>query len=391
MAFHIEALPAKYGDCLFLTFGKDGNRPTRILVDGGPPGVFNASLKIRLRKEQQAFPDEVPLKLDVVMVSHIDQDHINGIIQLLEAMRDADEQNVPRPYKPIWLLHNGFDAILGEGVGTAARDVGGSASLANFGGPGPLALPTEPNPVAAAVLQSYNEALKLGSLASFLQVTRNPPDQSLLTGDRAPMSVGDATLRIIGPLTDQIEEFRNEWHKELGPTGAGPAALAQYLDDSIPNLASIVALLEYDGTTVLLTGDARGDVIIKACDKAGLIKNGKLKVDVLKVPHHGSDRDLETSFFKIIEAKHYIISANGNFGNPDRASLEMLEQGTGNRKINVYLTVAAQDCDTKHKSWRSNMTTKYNPAIHAIAPVIQRWRQDNRITVSDGLPIQIDF
>jgi len=391
MAFHIEALPAKYGDCLFLTFGKDGDRPTRILVDGGPPGVFNASLKIRLRKEQRAFPDEVPLKLDVVMVSHIDQDHINGIIQLLEAMRDADERNIPRPYKPIWLLHNGFDAILGEGEGTAARDVGGPASLASFGGPGPFALATEPDPLAAAVLQSYPEALKLGSLASFLQVTRNPPDQSLLTGDRPPMSVGDATLRILGPLVEQVEEFRKEWREKLDPTGAGPAALAEYLDTSIPNLASIVALLEYNGTTMLLTGDARGDLIVKACDNAGLIRNGKLKIDVLKVPHHGSDRDLETSFFQIIEAKHYIISANGNFGNPDRASLEMLEQGTGNRKIKVYLTVAAQDCDIQHEAWRRNQKVKFDPAIHSITPIIQRWQQGNRITVSDGTPIKVDF
>jgi hypothetical protein len=391
MAFRIEALPAKYGDCLFLTFGNGGDRPTRMLVDGGPPGVFNASLKNRLREEQQAFPNETPLKLDVVMVSHIDQDHIFGIIQLLDAMRDADDQNVARPYRPIWLLHNGFDAILGEGQGTAARDVGGPASLASFGGPGPLALAAEPHPVAAAVLQSYNEALKLGSLASVLQVTRNPPDQSLLTGDRPPLTVGGATLRILGPLDAQIEDFRKEWHEKLGPAGAGPAALAQYLDDSIPNLASIVALLEHDGTTVLLTGDARGDVIIEACKKAGLITNGKLKVDVLKVPHHGSERDLETSFFEIIQAKHYIISANGKFGNPDRASLEMLEQGTGNRKINVYLTVAAQDCDTEHEDWRRNRTVKYDPAIHAITPIIQSWQQGNRITVSDGTPIRIDF
>lgn len=177
--------------------------------------------------------------------------------------------------------------------------------------------------MAAAVLQSYPEALKLGSLASILQVTRNPPDQSLLTGDRAPMSVGDATLRILGPLDAQIEDFRKEWHEKLGPTGAGPAALAQYLDELIPNLASIVALL--------------------------------------------------------------------HFGNPDRASLEMLEKGTGNRKINVYLTVAAQDCDAQHEAWRSNKTTKYDPAIHAIMPVIQRWQQGNRITVSNGAPIQIDF
>ena len=50
---------------------------------------------------------------------------------------------------------------------------------------------------------------------------------------------------------------------------------------------------------MLLTGDARGDKILEGMELAGLLeKDGKRHVDILKVPHHGSDNNMETIFFK---------------------------------------------------------------------------------------------
>ena len=391
MTLRVEALPARYGDCLFITFGKTRDLMTRLLVDGGPSGVFEASLKPRLAREST---DEVPLRLDAIMVSHIDEDHIFGIIRLLEAMRDADDQHRPRPYRPVWLLHNGFDAILGAGEGTAARSVGGPAALASVGGGGATPIGSNHHPVATAVLQSYGQAITLGSLAAMLHVTRNPPDQTLLTSDRTLMTLGDATLRILAPLDAQVEDFRKEWAKKV-ETPNPTASLASYVDRSVPNLASIVALLKYEERTVLLTGDARGDLILKACELAELMpEGGNLKVDVLKVPHHGSDRDLALDFFQRIRADHYIISANGNFGNPDRASLEMLETANADRDIEVYLTMSAASCDVEHQRWRSSKPAdqQFVAAKHAIAPIIERWKKPvSRIKVHDGAPIDIKF
>ena len=43
---------------------------------------------------------------------------------------------------------------------------------------------------------------------------------------------------------------------------------------------------------------------------------GRLHVDILKVPHHGSERNISETFFDIVTADVYVISANGRDDNP---------------------------------------------------------------------------
>jgi hypothetical protein len=75
---------------------------------------------------------------------------------------------------------------------------------------------------------------------------------------------------------------------------AGTASLADFSDTSVPNLSSVVVLAEAGGKSILLTGDARGDKILTGLELIGAITpKGKLHVDVLKMPHHGSDRNME--------------------------------------------------------------------------------------------------
>ena len=84
-------------------------------------------------------------------------------------------------------------------------------------------------------------------------------------------------------------------------------------------------LAEAGGKRMLLTGDARGDKIIQGLELIGALQPGKpMHVDVLKMPHHGSDRNMEQSFLERIVADHYVFSGDGEHGNPERATLEML-------------------------------------------------------------------
>ena len=76
---------------------------------------------------------------------------------------------------------------------------------------------------------------------------------------------------------------------------------------------------------MLLTGDARGDHVLEGLEAANLLKDGKCHVDLLKLPHHGSNRNLEPKFFEQITADHYVVSSNGErFDNPDQETLEWL-------------------------------------------------------------------
>ncbi len=108
-----------------------------------------------------------------------------------------------------------------------------------------------------------------------------------------------------------------------------PAALAAFLDRNVLNLAPILLVVARRGKRMLLTGDARGDHIMGGLEDAGLLTDATAHFDVLKVPHHGSDRNVSVDFFGRLPADHYVVSGNGKHGNPELATLPMLAQARG--------------------------------------------------------------
>jgi len=71
----------------------------------------------------------------------------------------------------------------------------------------------------------------------------------------------------------------------------------------------------------------------------GLLKPGdKMHVDILKMPHHGSDRNLDPIFFQRVSADHYVFSGNGEHGNPERETLQMLLNESGGEEFTIHLT-----------------------------------------------------
>src|SRR5690606_28109305 len=76
-----EMLPAARGDALWIEYGSP-RAPHRILIDGGI-----ASTHQRLRARIEALPRS-GRKFDLMVITHIDLDHIAGMIGLL---RDPPE------------------------------------------------------------------------------------------------------------------------------------------------------------------------------------------------------------------------------------------------------------------------------------------------------------
>jgi beta-lactamase superfamily II metal-dependent hydrolase len=65
-----------------------------------------------------------------------------------------------------------------------------------------------------------------------------------------------------------------------------------------------------------------------------------MHVDVLKVPHHGSDRNVTKTFFKTLTSDIYIISADGKYRNPDFSTLKWIIEAAQERKsaIEIFVT-----------------------------------------------------
>jgi hypothetical protein len=59
---------------------------------------------------------------------------------------------------------------------------------------------------------------------------------------------------------------------------------------------------------------------------------------VLKLPHHGSVRNVTEEFLTTVTADHYVMSANGKYDNPDLDTLKLLSKLRGDAPCTFHLT-----------------------------------------------------
>jgi beta-lactamase superfamily II metal-dependent hydrolase len=323
VVFTLEALQAFHGDSLLVHVGD-----RLILVDGGPVNTYAQSLRPRLEQLRAARAPGGVLNIDLAMVSHIDADHILGLTDLGREMVELADDHQPQPYDIRTLWHNAFDDILGN----QADELRTAAADALRDGP-PDKLRTSGLSVVASVAQGRelrDQATKLGWAI-------NRPFDGLVSAPRK-ITLGDATITVVSPHTAQLAKLQGAWEKYL-THHKDVASVAAYSDSSVYNLSSIVVLVEAGGKRMLLCGDARGDHVLKGLEEAGLADGGVTKLDILKLPHHGSIRNVEQAFFERLPASHYVISADGRNGNPETATLDAITAArAGDDDFEIHLT-----------------------------------------------------
>ena len=388
MLFTLEALPAEEGDCLLLHWGtrKGGKQPTIALIDGGPGLVYDKHLRPRLDDlvKNLGIPQ---LTLELVMVSHMDSDHIVGIKKLLRALRREIDDNAPAASRTIrmtrlWL--NVFNDVLNDSVDSYYKTLTGKLQASVDSKPSPKLIEElekkfrdkdEDEEEAAfdarnvaAVLAGHGEGRSVRDDHRFLleqgqTATLNHPfagdggSATLITLEKTPkpLKLKNLKITITGPSDQEIEALQKEFDKYIEEKGlTAEAVLAAYADKSVKNLSSIVCYVEF-GTgaakkTMLLTGDARGDLILEGLKKKKLLKGGKLKVDLLKVPHHGSDNNATAEFFQQITADTYVLSGDGQHGNPERETLGWITEARGkDAEFDLVLTYDIAHIDDNRK------------------------------------------
>lgn len=367
MIFTLEALEAKHGDALILYHGKSDGDRSIVVIDGGPHKVYRQSVSKRL---ESLRPEGKDLHIPLLMVSHLDEDHIQGVLDLTaELVEMADDpENLPEdllnadvalPYRIDAVWYNGFDRILDN----TDKDLASIAASAVIQPDGP---DDSVRPLSEAIAASVGQGLKLSTNLSQLDISVNggsplllaPADERLAYAFNAAKKSfyklkpveepkeGALKFSLLGPTRDQLIKLHARWDKDLKTIIAKEnkkkleAEGADYEDDSPFNLSSIVVLAEAGGKSMLLTGDARGDYVIQSAKQAGLLENGVLRVDLLKLPHHGSNYNVEQDFFETFPADHYVVSADGKYENPSLETFEYLfaARANDNRPFTIYLT-----------------------------------------------------
>jgi hypothetical protein len=337
----------------------------------------------------------------MLMVSHVDDDHIQGILDLTKELNNAEITKKPQLVQVLSFWHNSFNDMIGQDPKELTGSVKTQFGTASVSGSGDF--PEEKKEEIEDRYGDYNieenederreivfSSLKV--LASIEQGFRlrldtkrlndkglgfdhNPEFYGKLimtTEAGAAIPIGQGlNFTVIGPMQAEVKDLfskHQNWLRELKARGKSPPeALAAYVDKSIPNLSSIVVLAEAGGKKMLLTGDARGDKILQGLHLANQLEPGsksKIKVDLLKVPHHGSANNLDRDFFERVIADHYIFSGDGEHGNPEREAIEMLFKARGDEPFTVHLTYPFKHIDEeRRKDWekeRKKQKTKRN-------------------------------
>ena len=331
-------IQAEYGDCLILQ-SSDGSNLISILIDGGPSQTYEKNLKPTLDTVLTCK------NLDLVILSHIDNDHVLGLLDLFETIKREKESGGSEVLKVSGLWHNSFKDLI--------RSYGDSNELMRnlFSSKQFYAIANE-NKItelpALGALKGISEGRDLTKLAQNLNIPINSQfggDLIVSKEDESVIKLQNLKFHILGPTPKNLEKLRKIWdswiknHSQLGGTLKDYEAL-QILDASVTNLSSIMFMVESEEKKLLFTGDGLGrDVLEVLSEKKMLNSEGRLHVDILKVPHHGSERNVSEQFFDTITADMYIISANGRDDNPSFVTLKwIIESG---KKYHGKVTIVA--------------------------------------------------
>ncbi len=307
----VELLPAGYGDAVLLTYGTDSD-VHRILVDGGQAHSFKA-VAARLR----SFDGPV----DLLVVTHVDNDHVAGAVRLLASGALASR------FKEVWF--NGYvhldrfsgmlGPIHGEKLTTRIVKLGlpwnsdwPDPVQDGVGGPvvvrgAPPVMPL-PGGATATVLSPTPE-----KLAALLPVWTEVVEAAGLRPRVDPTEEEAATVSAPGLLgVDSLPDL---------------ALLPSRTDSAEANGSSIAFVFEHQGRRVLLGADAHPDVLL-----AGLAHlagpDGRVRVDACKLPHHGSKGNVSRALVAALDCPTWLISTNGRrFHHPDDEALARIVVG----------------------------------------------------------------
>lgn len=310
----VRALQAEDGDAVWIEWDEH----PRILVDAGRASTGRA---IRA----QANTRDGPAGADLVILTHIDADHIAGAFPLWE----DSEPGVAFGTTEVWF--NSREQLGPQPGDYLVRSVGQALALEEL---------IEP--------RGWNAAAQGGAIVA---------------GQRATLD--GAHITVLGPTPEQLADLIPEWDGEVAKLArhdashrvakVSPTALAvpanveeltnlaesgEPLGTNAANTASIVALVEreMEGRTyrVLLTGDASENGLLAAI--RGHLGDGRPQLSAIKAPHHGSEKNVSRNLVEALDCPVWIFSSDGDrHGHPSPPAVARVVRW-GTRPLHLAFT-----------------------------------------------------
>lgn len=307
MGIQFDFLPVDGESILITTTDPDYT----ILIDGGKPTRANTSLL----KEKLAN-----LKIDLIILTHTDRDHIGGLINIFKSISDFD-------IRKIWFNCN--------------------QNIDVFEKPKSLSIDT-----------SYKDGYNLFDLVknSSIQHWDN------ITVEKYPNRISltpDLSLQIISPTESALKNFLASWKKsEWYPINTDTSCTTRNQSDyhislkelavqpetkpdtRKPNLSSIAFILHYKKYNFLFLGDAHANIVIESLISLRYSERDKLNLEFIKLSHHGSSANLNYSFLNLIQTNKYIICNKGWNHLPHKKTIAYILNHHQNQSLNITSTAS---------------------------------------------------
>lgn len=339
----INVLKALTGDSIFITYLGNDSKQYNVLIDGGMPNTFKNCIKKVINDIEY---------LDYIFITHIDRDHIGGILKLLESSYKDKIKNIFFNSGNIVKVQN--STLISENDGK---------ELITYINESPM-------------IKSNKEEITIESNFDFngLKISFLSPTYETLNYFNKNYSLGIVKEEAL--ISDSSQSKTSLSLEELSQR----LFCEKSLDNDSANGVSLAILLEYTDKKILLLGDAKDIVLIETLEKLGY-KNKigeRLKIDYLKLSHHGSKYHSSNQFLSMIECQHFIISTNGS-GNSRHPNIEVIarilchQNRDINQKIYFYFNYNKEEYVNNHirlltleEEEKYNCESVYNEVIFEI-------------------------
>jgi hypothetical protein len=352
----VHALPASCGDCLWIEFGT-GSNVKRVLVDGGKIATY-----AHLHEKVRSLPWDDSL-IHLLVVTHVDADHIEGVIGLL-----TDRELRPG-FGEIWF--NGWPQFRDEAtktLGVTQGELLGALLARQWPSKWNYSWADQPR---KAICRGLSDPIPVRTCEG-MSFTLLSPDPPRVERIRRVWGTVMKQHSVTSGSIDNVIEVLQQRHRKLlrGPLLGEAGDEWQSLlkthfatDTAINNGSSLAFLAEYQGMSCLLLGDAFPEVVHDALTKVANARClRRVPVGLMKVSHHGSSDSTNDDLLDVIDCKHFLFSTDGSsYRHPDEECVVRIIERCG-PEVHLYFNA---DHSSRNAIWNdADMRARHRFQVH---------------------------
>jgi beta-lactamase superfamily II metal-dependent hydrolase len=259
-------------DAISISFKDITGKSLHIFIDSGTEAAYYL-----LRPELLAIADRGE-EIGLWVISHWDNDHIFGIIKVLQDNDIRSRLHI----KQVWFNAN-------------------------------YRVPRNPGATSGWT------GLKEGALLRDMLQDELGIPAPIITSENPIIELLGLKFTILSPSLDVYQEAmaKMQTHFPLaakrwdhGQTIEALARQTTPLDRSLANRSSIAFLLEAKGYRMLMLADASPVDLVEQLQQLGYSPTNRLQVNLVKVSHHGSKRNISRALLAIIETSQFVFTAD---------------------------------------------------------------------------------